>query len=221
MKKMYAFAVALCMLAAPSGVVHAETVLEATQPLQTSAETTAPPIEAAPDAPSTLFTTTRTGQNHSSDQVLFNIKQLPEKTVYQIGEELDLTGGTAEGYATIGGIHFDAFTQPMTYYNVDDSGFDNTHAGTYEIRLTWFGKTISFPVEVVAGSVDADSSCLEGDVNCNGEIEIADPIILCRSNAEDSLVSITAQGSVNADCDHDGLLSAADVTLILQKMAEC
>lgn len=126
----------LSPLTCPDFSTSQATTLSTTSPLQVSSTTT------------TITSTTATGSRSGNDQVIFNIKQLPYKTVYQIGEALDLTGGTAEGYATIGGIHFDAFTQPMTYYTVDDSDFDSSHAGTYEIRLTWYGVTRSFDVTV-------------------------------------------------------------------------
>ena len=92
--------------------------------------------------------------------IYFKITKLPDKLHYQIGEELDLTGGTAYAsgeYDNNGSGHplyWDAFDQPMTYYKVDATEFNNTRPGTYKIYLTCKGqlesKTISFEVRVEA-----------------------------------------------------------------------
>ncbi|SEH40784.1 Ig-like domain (group 3) [Ruminococcus flavefaciens] len=64
----------------------------------------------------------------------------PEKTEYNIGEELDFTGGSAYGtvYDSLGMLG-DTFPQPIDskYFKVDSSEFDNTKPGTYTIYVTY------------------------------------------------------------------------------------
>ena len=54
-----------------------------------------------------------------------------------------------------------------------------------------------------------------GDADGNGEINIADAVLLARYNAEDHDIHITADGLRNADCNHDGKVNAEDLTWIL------
>lgn len=58
-----------------------------------------------------------------------------------------------------------------------------------------------------------------GDVDCNGQVAIADAVLLARYLAEDA-VAVTAQGLVNAELDGDSTaLSAADLSVLLQLLA--
>ena len=98
-----------------------------------------------------------------SEKIFFNITQTPDKVVYKTGEALDLTGGKAfaggeydDGSGNV--MCWDAFEQPMTYYTVDASEFNNTRPGTYKIYLTCKGqlesKTISFEVRVEGDPIE-------------------------------------------------------------------
>lgn len=55
---------------------------------------------------------------------------------------------------------------------------------------------------------------LYGDVNCDGTVNIADLVLLARYASQDSAVSVTAEGLVNADCDVSGGIDAGDVTAL-------
>ncbi|MCQ2408728.1 MAG: dockerin type I repeat-containing protein, partial [Oscillospiraceae bacterium] len=59
-----------------------------------------------------------------------------------------------------------------------------------------------------------------GDVDCNGEVDVSDTVLLARMLSEDSDAIVTAQGMKNADCDQDGKPSMDDATLILQHIAK-
>ena len=63
----------------------------------------------------------------------------PEKLIYIIGEELDLTGGTAEASGSgPDGMMWDIFEKPIwreDYFIVDSSEFDNKKAGEYRIYV--------------------------------------------------------------------------------------
>lgn len=66
--------------------------------------------------------------------------------------------------------------------------------------------------------IEADSGMC-GDVDCDGHIMIADAILLARYNAEDSGITVTPAGKINADTDHDGLIGASDCALLLEYLA--
>ena len=59
-----------------------------------------------------------------------------------------------------------------------------------------------------------------GDVDCNGEIKIADAVLLARYVAEDA-VTVTAQGKVNANCYNDGsdAITSEDLASLLKYLA--
>ena len=61
---------------------------------------------------------------------------------------------------------------------------------------------------------------LMGDVDCSGDVKIADAILLARYVAEDK-VEITKQGKVNANCYDDGTdkLTAEDTAALLKYLA--
>ncbi|MBR5405517.1 MAG: hypothetical protein IK107_04410 [Oscillospiraceae bacterium] len=62
-------------------------------------------------------------------------------------------------------------------------------------------------------------STLRGDVDCSGQVAIADAVMLARYLAEDE-ITVTAQGLVNAELDGDSTaLSAADLAVLLQGIA--
>lgn len=65
----------------------------------------------------------------------------------------------------------------------------------------------------------AQSKAYYGDVDCDGDININDVILLSRFVAEDK-VSITDQGLTNADCDRNDVHNADDITLILSYIAK-
>ena len=61
---------------------------------------------------------------------------------------------------------------------------------------------------------------LMGDVDCNGEVDITDVILLARYTAEDTEISVTKQGLLNADLNADGKYTAQDTTTILRIIAK-
>lgn len=150
----------------------------------------------------------------------FYIEELPEKLIYQIGEELDLTGGTVYGggfYAPMG-LFWDIFSAPMTDYEIDASDFNNQVPGVYDIHVIckapeWeVYETDTFQVIVAAPSM--------GDVDNSGIIDISDAIMLSRVVAEDSSLDRSNYHNEYADINYDNLVNAADVTTILKKIAK-
>ena len=59
-----------------------------------------------------------------------------------------------------------------------------------------------------------------GDVDCNGIITVSDAILICRMSREDTTVSVSPQGLLNADCDCDGDVTSADATTVLKFIAK-
>ena len=58
-----------------------------------------------------------------------------------------------------------------------------------------------------------------GDIDQNGEINIADAILLARYIAEDNDISITEDGITAADLDADGYVTAMDQNKLLELIA--
>ena len=67
-------------------------------------------------------------------------------------------------------------------------------------------------------TTEAKISDLKGDVDCSGDVKIADAVLLARYIAEDP-VTVTAQGLRNAELDGNGSLTAEDLGILLQAIA--
>ena len=66
----------------------------------------------------------------------------------------------------------------------------------------------------------ADQKPLPGDVDCSGDVDVSDAVLLARYVAEDSTAKVTADGKVSADCNKDSFVDLTDVTIILQYIAK-
>lgn len=58
-----------------------------------------------------------------------------------------------------------------------------------------------------------------GDVNNDGQLTIADSVLLARLVAEDETASVSAQGLANADVNGDGELTSDDTTALLKLLS--
>ena len=67
-------------------------------------------------------------------------------------------------------------------------------------------------------SSDTPPAAKFGDVDCSGDVKIADAVLLARYLAEDA-VQITSEGKVNANCCYDDSISTNDLQYILQYLA--
>jgi len=63
------------------------------------------------------------------------------------------------------------------------------------------------------------TSTLKGDVDCSGEVDVADAVLLSRFLAEDSTATISETGLANADVNGTGKQEQADVVTILKAIA--
>ena len=177
---------------------------------------------AAEAAPKETTTCEDTAENQSCNHTDFFIVKMPDKTEYSIGEELDLTGGTAFACGVEDDLCWDAFEQPMTFYKVDASEFDNTKPGTYTIRLICDAKIpaeVSFPVTVGQKSTGSDllaSKSLLGDVNGDGIVDVMDLILLNKYIVGSANLSQEALAA--ADMNNDGSVNATDSLLLLKQI---
>ncbi|SHM49760.1 dockerin type I repeat-containing protein [Ruminococcus flavefaciens] len=118
-------------LSASDTIINIEKTLEGT--------TTATSVQTSITTTTTCINTTLPATTEYWKQYALSLIP-PEKTEYNIGEELDFTGGSAYGtvYDSLGMLG-DTFPQPIDskYFKVDSSEFDNTKPGTYTIYVTY------------------------------------------------------------------------------------
>ena len=60
---------------------------------------------------------------------------------------------------------------------------------------------------------------LAGDVDCSGTVNVADAVMLARFLAEDSEITVSAQGKLNANVNGDSDTTTDDLTFILEYLA--
>ena len=144
----------------------------------------------------------------------------PKKVVYNIGEELDLTGGTASASGGLSdmSVLWDTFSQPLDcgIWKIDSSEFDNTKPGEYKIYVTYHAEarpgpdidlTTFFTVKVVDSAVettttttiapissDVDAKFIvkpkDAEVNAGEEVTID---ILCENGSNRKVAQFVAQ----------------------------
>ena len=199
-----------------------------------------------PTATTTTQTTTTATQpdttttTHPSTRITATgnviIEKPPTKGTYNIGEELDLTGGiaSASGISEEGAM-WDTFSQPLDsqYFIVDSSWFDNTKAGTYKIYVSakaYPQAMTSFTVKVVEGGgtttcttglsgteKNTEDIVMYGDANADGKVSVADAVAILQYIANKDKYGLRGQGLDNADCYNPGDGITAMDALAIQK----
>lgn len=174
------------------------------------------------------------------------INTMPTKLVYDIGEELDLSGleVTLDYYygENEHEVIFDS-VNPMDYpdsFVIDDSDYDSSKAGTYtiEVLLTDLysyasSKTASFEVEVIGDgtypTVEPSTSGNEitvpddvtatkyGDVNADGSVDVADVVTLNTMILGGG--EYTPVQIANADCARDWYINTTDSVVLMNFVA--
>ena len=134
------------------------------------------------------------------------VTALPDKTIYQKGEALDVTGGKITMYYSDGSSGTLAMTASMV------SGFDNTKIGEQTLRVTFGGKATVFTVTVVK------PAAAMGDPDGDGEITVADALAALRIAAK--LAEPTPELLAACDTDGDGEITVADALAILRVAAK-
>lgn len=141
----------------------------------------------------------------------------PYKTNYKIGEKLDLTGLDVSMNCEYGVNGKDGnkvlfnHVNPADYpeaFIVNTHGFDSTKAGTYTIKVKCtddyksdykvMNNIAEFKVTV------SENSTLNGDTNCDGNLNISDAILIMQSITNPSEYKISEAGVLNADVYNRG-----------------
>ncbi|MCR5637211.1 MAG: bacterial Ig-like domain-containing protein [Clostridiales bacterium] len=139
----------------------------------------------------------------SNKLTALTIVEQPEKTVYYIGEELDLTGLKLKA-------EYEDGTEKTITEGFETSGFDTKTEGEQTITVTYQGMTAEFKVTV-------KKMILLGDVNGDGEVTILDAVYIQKYLAEipDKDFNISA-----ADVTEDGTVTLIDVVYIQRWLAK-
>lgn len=105
---------------------------------------------------------------------------------------------------------------PATRETYTGSGVMNTEifAGYMDAEGNVHECETSLKNGVVWKPIDETGATLYGDVNLSGRLEIADAVMLQQAVTEQ--IPLSAAAYANADCEFDGVLSIADVTLMLR-----
>ena len=89
----------------------------------------------------------------------------------------------------------------------------------YEIPDTPVTTTTTTTTITTTTTTTEISTVVKGDADCNGVISIADSVLISRYIAEDSAVELTEEGRLNADCNGDGNITAADTSVLNRYLA--
>lgn len=170
------------------------------------------------DLGDTVFTTYDTGSQYI---VLFSTGL--EEANYWISKEgafVTVEGTVANGTAATSST---LSIEPISRSEYPDSGKTNSAivceaAGTPTTCKASNG-TITIQQEQTTVNNDPTTVSKWGDADCNGEVDISDVIFVSRIAAEDTSLSLSAQGKLNANCNADSKVDAADSVIILRLVA--
>lgn len=162
------------------------------------------------------------GSNSSELDIV--IHALPDKRVYSVGEELDLTGGmySIKKYA---GTEREMMIKDQIVMNESSlpntDAFDSTTPGTYPIVLSYSfydGSWDIYVFYVVVREGTADT----GDIDGSGEIDIADATTVLEYYActAAGMIFDTPINAETADIDGSDETSISDATYILTYYAK-
>ncbi len=154
-------------------------------------------------------------------QNILEIKSLPDKTVYNYGEELDLTGAEIYGWARGDGgkipdIEFTEDLQTLVdneTLKIDDSEFYATESGTCTIYLNYEHAWAYFEV-----TVNDESIVATGDTNGDGDFTIADMVIVQKHIMGKKTAILSDWKS--ADLYEDGKIDVYDFIVMRENFVE-
>ena len=125
------------------------------------------------------------------------VTKQPDKTDYQQGEELDLTGAELTAFYSDGTMETVTITPDMV------SGYDSAKIGTQALTVTYKGKTTTFAATVYR----------PGDVNLDGEVKSEDALMTLQAATHKiELNGAALAANVNGDTE----ISSSDALQILQ-----
>ena len=110
---------------------------------------------------------------------------------------------------------------PQSFYADDSESYSTNEVSTaLNAPLAWL---VSFLDDNGATEAEAQTPSeeiiLPGDADNDGKVDISDAILVYRIAAEDTEITISAEGKKRADSDGDGKLTAADAVQILKIIA--
>ncbi|MCM1506495.1 MAG: bacterial Ig-like domain-containing protein [Ruminococcus flavefaciens] len=148
------------------------------------------------------------------------LNSTPTKTVYNIGEELDLTGLDVSMTYELGVNGKDGseiifnHVNPVDYpkaFIVNTHEFDSTKAGTYTIKVkcsddykaqyTVINNILTFTVTVRGND---NGTVTYGDVNCDDKVSLADAVLIMQALSNPNKYKLSEQGKINADVYNTG-----------------
>ncbi len=177
-------------------------------PVVTTTTTSAQPVITTTTTTVTVPVVTTTTEGQESAYV--KIEKLPSKTNYAVGEKLDLSDGIASaGGQGKTGVKWSEDNLPMNSpsFNIDDSEFDNSKPGVYNIYISpanYPNVKELFTVNVVAADTQPDAEIKYGDANLDGDISLADALAVLQFIANEDKYPLSAQAQKNADCFNPG-----------------
>lgn len=144
------------------------------------------------------------------------IGRYPEKSVYAVGEELDLTGVTVVMYYSNGYREF--VTEDFESYGIEFVGFDSSVGGECRVDLICDGEQIDwFWVEVEDENADPDF--IPGDITGDGDVNAKDANILKRIIAGAIDPEAGSATFYAADFNGDGEINAKDANILKRYIA--
>lgn len=160
----------------------------------------------------------------NSSQLDLVIHALPDKRVYSVGEELDLTGGMYSIKKYAGTESEMTIREPiaMTESSLPNTdAFDSTTPGTYPIVLSYTYYDGSWDIYVFYVVV-REGTAETGDIDGNGTIDIADATMVLQYYAC-TAVGMIFETPINvetADVDRNDEITISDATYILTYYAK-
>ena len=104
------------------------------------------------------------------------------------------------------------------YGSIDDCAV--IRIGELPMETTTATTTSMTTTSATESTVKPEETVKTGDVNTDGSVDISDVILVSRIAAEDTTVTLSPQGAINANCDGDDKLSAGDALYILRIVAK-
>ena len=162
-----------------------------------------------------------------------NTVSQPVKTVYQVGEALDLTGLKVDVMFSAGGeipvsqinktwrkIIDAANPLENDYFVVDTSEFDSSKTGTYNVKISLTDEACKkwwycYPAKI---SVTVLDKIVEGDVNTDGKFDISDVVLLQKWLL--GVSDVTLPNWKAADFCEDEKLNVLDLCMMKCKLSE-
>lgn len=156
-----------------------------------------------------------------------NTVSKPVKSVYQVGEELDLTGLKVDVIFSAGGeipvsqinktwrkVINAANPLDNDYFVVDTSEFDSSKTGTYNVKISLTDEACKkwwycYPAKI---SVTVLDKIVKGDVNADGKFDISDVVLLQKWLLGSS--DVTLPNWKAADFCEDGKLNVLDLCMM-------